>query len=162
MALCEHVHRKNACDPLKSNVTAEELQAMPQYPKPKLHKCADCNREFGRRALHDHTTNKSCPVVKAREAAAAAAAVATTTKPSIVGVGSLQHFLCRDRVHVPWLDAAVTGNIAGVGSVQPFLRRDRVHSMYPGLMQQLPAILLVTIVWYVVAALSNRRVWKRR
>lgn len=66
-ALSEHIHRRNACDPLKSNVPVEELQAT--YPKPALHTCADCNRQFSRRALHDHIMNKRCSVVKEREAA---------------------------------------------------------------------------------------------
>lgn len=78
-ALSEHIHRKNPCDPLKSNVPVEELQA--RYPKPALKTCADCNRQFSRRALHDHITNKRCPVIKEREAVAAFAAPHDNDQP---------------------------------------------------------------------------------
>ena len=70
-ALSEHIHRKSACDPLKSNVPIEELHT--RYPKPALKACADCNRQFSRRALHDHITNRRCSVIREREAASIAA-----------------------------------------------------------------------------------------
>jgi hypothetical protein len=78
-ALSEHIHRKNACDPLKSNVPIEELHT--RYPKPALKTCADCNRQFSRRALHDHITNRRCPVVREREAAAASIAPHNNDQP---------------------------------------------------------------------------------
>jgi hypothetical protein len=79
-AVSEHIHRKNACDPLKSNVPVDELQA--RYPKPALKTCADCNRQFSRRALHDHITNKRCPVIREREAVSIALAAEHDIEPA--------------------------------------------------------------------------------